>query len=70
MPTVKLTPQTRLNRLVERVKGVLLVHLPDAGLTPAAVRTLLADQGVELSAADLPAVRDALIADGTIEVIP
>ena len=70
MPTVKLTSTARINRITDTVRGVLLVHLPDAGLTPAATRALLSAQGVELSTADESAVLAALVADGTIDVTP
>lgn len=69
MVLLKLTAAARLARQVERVKGVLLVHLPDGGLDVAGTLALLAQQGVILDPADLPAVRDALVADGTIEVV-
>lgn len=70
MPTVKLTDARWLSLQVARVKGVLEARLPRAGLPAADVRAFLNDLGLQYTDADIAAIRAALVADATIEILP
>ena len=69
MATVRLTGTAWLNYESERVKGVLLVNLPRAGLEVSELIVLLRNFGLVYTAADLILIRNKLLANGVIETV-
>ncbi|MFQ5861388.1 MAG: hypothetical protein ACE5IG_07580 [Dehalococcoidia bacterium] len=71
MPTIRLTDTAWLDREVERVRGVLLARLPRGGVDQATLRQGLEEHGMgPYTNAEAAAIRNALVSDGTIEIIP
>lgn len=70
MPTIRLTQAAWLAQAVAAAKGVLTVHLTRTGIDQDELRQKLHDYGVgrDWNGGDLVAIRDALVADGTIEI--
>jgi hypothetical protein len=68
MPTVKLTQVAWLEHEKERIKGVLLMHLSRDGIDQGDLRQLILDWGLDYSNQDLVTIRDALVAEGIIEI--
>lgn len=68
MPIVKLTQAAWLELAKERVKGVLLMHLSREGIDQGDLRQLILDWGLDYSNQDLADIRDALVAEGVIEI--
>lgn len=67
---VKITDATWLAYQVERVKGVLTVNLvKDQTYTNAELIALVKSFGLSYTSAVMIQIRDALIADGTIETV-
>ena len=68
MVTYKLTSSAWLVRETERVKGIFLANLEKAReYTAAELVALAQDFGLAYQPAEMVQIRDALIADGTIE---
>lgn len=65
---VRLTDTAWLEYQAERVRGILLQNLGREGVEQSKLKKLIADYGLDYSSADLVLIRDALVADGLIEI--
>ena len=69
MPVVRLKETRRIEIETARVKGILEVALLPGPVAQDALLELIKSRGITLPGADLVAIRNALIADGTIEIV-
>ncbi len=69
MPDVKLTDARRLAILTEQVRGIVEVVLIQGPVDQNDLLAIVEERGVKPTSAELTAIRNTLVADGTIEIV-